>query len=338
MSAEGRLPWLPWLARGITALVVCWACAALILIRLLGDRWWIGTIAMFSPRWMILLPIPISFLFLPGLTWRVRVAVLASMLAASWGILGFCVPWSGWLSQPETTYRLLTCNVAAWSGGTELLEKLILDSHADVVLLQEYAETSDFRLPDAWSSHQEGELLIASRYPIANPSVVERDLPGRWPRPVSLMVDILTPERTFQCSTLHLLSPKLGLSSIVDSTTVLAPSRRGVLIEETRKRDSESRRVALGINKHREDIIVAGDFNMPVESFLFRRDWGDFSDAFSGVGFGIGITCFVEQGGIRFGSRIDHILTRGHWRAHRCWVGPDIGSDHRPLLADIYWE
>lgn len=60
--------------------------------------------------------------------------------------------------------------------------------------------------------------------------------------------------------------------------------------------------------------------------------------AFSAMGFGIGNTTYVDKGGIKWGSRIDHILTRGRWHASRCWVGPDIGSDHRPVLADIYWE
>ena len=36
-----------------------------------------------------------------------------------------------------------------------------------------------------------------------------------------------------------------------------------------------------------------------------------------------------------FGVRIDHVLTGDGWRCRRCWVGPDVGSDHLPLLADL---
>jgi vancomycin resistance protein VanJ len=33
--------------------------------------------------------------------------------------------------------------------------------------------------------------------------------------------------------------------------------------------------------------------------------------------------------------RIDHILAGPGWYCARCWVGPDVGSPHRPVLADL---
>jgi endonuclease/exonuclease/phosphatase (EEP) superfamily protein YafD len=36
------------------------------------------------------------------------------------------------------------------------------------------------------------------------------------------------------------------------------------------------------------------------------------------------------------GVRIDHILAGHGWRCRRCWVGPNIGSAHRPVIADLY--
>ena len=36
--------------------------------------------------------------------------------------------------------------------------------------------------------------------------------------------------------------------------------------------------------------------------------------------------------------RIDHILAGPGWRCGRCWVGPDVGSPHRPLLADLVYS
>jgi endonuclease/exonuclease/phosphatase (EEP) superfamily protein YafD len=35
--------------------------------------------------------------------------------------------------------------------------------------------------------------------------------------------------------------------------------------------------------------------------------------------------------------RIDHILAGPGWQAERCWVGPDVGSPHRPVIADLIW-
>ncbi len=327
-----------WLANGIAIGAVCWSVGVAMLIRFLGDRWWIGTLLLFAPRWLLVLPILTSAVGWPWLRKSVKRAVLLAGLVACWGVLEFCLPLGSLFASPTATYRVLTCNVAQWAGGTERLERLIVDSGADIVMLQEYDDRSHFSVPDSWSSHCDGELLIASRYPLKNFSIVKRNLPGRWPRAVGLFAEAVTPERTIQLYTLHLLSPSSGLSEIVNSKTGIAPSRRDLLVEETSKRESESKRVAQAIDGRTGSFVVGGDFNMPVASYFFRQHWSRFQDAFAAAGFGIGNTCFVEKRALRFGARVDHVLTRGSWHALRCWVGPDVGSDHRPVLADIYWE
>ena len=35
--------------------------------------------------------------------------------------------------------------------------------------------------------------------------------------------------------------------------------------------------------------------------------------------------------------RIDHILIGGLGQASQCWVGPDVGSPHRPVIAVAIW-
>ena len=35
--------------------------------------------------------------------------------------------------------------------------------------------------------------------------------------------------------------------------------------------------------------------------------------------------------------RIDHILAGPGWTCRRCWVGPDVNSEHRPVIADLVW-
>jgi endonuclease/exonuclease/phosphatase (EEP) superfamily protein YafD len=34
-----------------------------------------------------------------------------------------------------------------------------------------------------------------------------------------------------------------------------------------------------------------------------------------------------------FGIPIDHVLGNGGIRVVEAWAGPDVGSDHRPLIA-----
>jgi endonuclease/exonuclease/phosphatase (EEP) superfamily protein YafD len=76
---------------------------------------------------------------------------------------------------------------------------------------------------------------------------------------------------------------------------------------------------------------VAGDFNTPTRSAVYRESWTDLTNAFSAAGWGLGHTHFSR----RIGVRIDHILASDHWHVTSCEVGPDVGSAHRPVVAEL---
>ena len=83
------------------------------------------------------------------------------------------------------------------------------------------------------------------------------------------------------------------------------------------------------------DTIIGGDFNMPVDSRIFKAYWSGYTDGFSAAGRGFGHTKFETVGLVTYGIRIDHVLTASDWQPAECWVGPDIGSDHRPLIVEL---
>jgi endonuclease/exonuclease/phosphatase (EEP) superfamily protein YafD len=82
-------------------------------------------------------------------------------------------------------------------------------------------------------------------------------------------------------------------------------------------------------------LILAGDFNMPTESAIYRTFWAAYANAFSDAGWGFGYTEWPGMRRLPFGIRIDHILAGPGWHPLRCWVGPNIGSDHLPLIAEL---
>jgi endonuclease/exonuclease/phosphatase (EEP) superfamily protein YafD len=139
-------------------------------------------------------------------------------------------------------------------------------------------------------------------------------------------------------STVHLPSPRYGLSTLVDRRTILAIERRGLLESETQNRSDVSQGAKQSLPGPSRGLIVLGDFNMPTDSTIYRRDWASFHDAFSLTGWGTGQTVRANIGGFDFSSRIDHILTGEDWWPVRSWLGPDVGSDHLPVVADLVWR
>jgi vancomycin resistance protein VanJ len=83
------------------------------------------------------------------------------------------------------------------------------------------------------------------------------------------------------------------------------------------------------------DTIIAGDFNTPIESPIYRHAWARYGNAFSQAGFGCGATVTFERRNFRFSARIDHVLFGPNWRCRAAWVGPELGSDHRPVIAEL---
>ena len=79
--------------------------------------------------------------------------------------------------------------------------------------------------------------------------------------------------------------------------------------------------------------LVVGDFNATPWSNAFAgpssRGWRRAT--------GLAPTWPVAWRGV-MGIPIDHVLASSAWRVGGARVGPDIGSDHRPVMARLYAE
>lgn len=123
----------------------------------------------------------------------------------------------------------------------------------------------------------------------------------------------------------HLASPRSGLVAVIEGYW-----RGGAELQA----NSDLRRWQSAAIRHWAEkltgpVLIAGDFNTPVESTIYREHWSTYTNAFSFAGWGVGNTHFTRRTGVR----IDHVLANKSFRAQRCWVGPDLGSAHRPLVA-----
>lgn len=80
-------------------------------------------------------------------------------------------------------------------------------------------------------------------------------------------------------------------------------------------------------------LLVVGDFNLTAWS-------GYFSDALEQSGLhdaalGFGLMRSWPAQFAPLGIRIDHCLLSRHWQARTTAIGPSLGSDHLPLVADV---
>ncbi|TWU43417.1 Endonuclease/Exonuclease/phosphatase family protein [Novipirellula aureliae] len=331
------------------------AIAYLVLLILVWALMWTGmnshwtiTLLLFSPRWVLALPL----LVLVPLTLGYRKKLALIYLVHGWillfPILDFHVgglPFSKSASVPPNTpvLRVLTSNLGGGDIDFDRLIQLIEDEQIDVVLFQEckhrLAETVFKKLD--WNTRQEDEIAIASPMQLSDAVLLARKPESHANSAAAVTCTIRLPDEHWPHDTLE--SHDRG-NVRIRLVSAHFPTFRPAL-EKLQRFDFGNGPIALdqmgeayrevvgqvhrSIAESEESVIVAGDFNMPVESDHFQRFWGSYQNAFSSVGSGFGHTKFTRFHGIR----IDHLLADQHWQILTCEVGPNLGGDHRPVIA-----
>ncbi len=328
-----------WPARAVAVCTWSYAAAVLVvwlLLRLGGDRWWFATVILFGPRWLCAVPL-VALAPAAGLLRRRLLWVLGAAAVVAFGpVMGFCIPWARLTAAGGPSLRVLTCNVKGKCDNNRVLDELIRTAQPDVVALQGCWGEFQVRWPAGWHVCKEGELAVASRYPLRHDAADHRwQRPGHWPRTDMLNCTIQSPGRDIDFCSVHLQSPHDGLSAVIGGQTVLRPWDSMALAAEIEQRRHESEDAQRTVSGLSASPVLAGDFNLPADSAIYRRYWSGYRDAFAEAGLGFGYTEWPRMRRLSFGIRIDHVLTGADWRCRRCWVGPDVGSDHLPLLAEL---
>ena len=336
------------------------------MLMAMSERFLPATLLAYGPRFVLLLPL---LVLVPWAIGWVRSALLPLSLAAaiavgpimggrvSWRTLGRPLPGAPAPGQ----LRVLSYNTFGGSSVAARLDEA-LALRPDLIAFQECSEAlvdalrrrtrmyviSYFNLCTAsrWpitslDSMPRGDLARISQYGFGGSALVLRHL-IKGPYGPLIFVNV------------HLETARKGLQAFTNGDGLLPDDIRGLgrfanaapdaeataaerLNINTRIRDRESERASLWAVRGDKAIpvIVAGDFNLPVESTIFHRHWDAFTDAFEAVGTGFGWT---KREGTLLRIRIDHVL--GNATAPKpagVWLGPDLGSDHLPVIADLRW-
>lgn len=317
-------------------LSLCAIVAGWIMMSWLGDRVWWTLPILFGPRWVWLL-------FLAGIVPCIVVTprrgvplALVAALIAVFGIIDWRLGLGRLVRASGVQVWVMTLNAGAGSSIPE--SPRILDEirrvDADVVVITECGGS----LPAALHT-----LSATYRVRIANETsnclLAKGTITGWWERnPTDAFrqngsgaiqrAEVLLPQGAVRLGLVHLATPREALQEFRDISQI--PSLGELTRRNTAEREAESEHAVAWIDRGAlMPLIVAGDFNLPIESAIYRRNWSRFRNAFSEVGWGPGYTKHTHWWGIR----IDHVLSSSDVRPLQSYVGRDVGSDHLPLIA-----
>ncbi len=299
---------------------------------------WLVTLFLFSPRWVVMLPMLVLIPFTLLVRWRWSWIYFLHGWVILVPILGY--QWSDSTAErpappdPNQVLRVLTCNVGSGQLDQEKLKGLIRDHQIQIVMLQECPPSKSNPLFRSlqWPHHQAYTLAIGSALPMSNPVVLAKHPRTRraaaaiacdfqWPSGAGenehvkvVAVHLPTFRPAFEkFLRLEVNGGSTALSEVAVKYHLVVDQFHGPL------KDSSV------------PLILGGDFNVPIESVHYRDYWCDFQNAHSVAGSGLGYTKSTRHHGIR----IDHILADAHWTITRSWVGPNLGGDHRPVIAEL---
>jgi endonuclease/exonuclease/phosphatase (EEP) superfamily protein YafD len=325
-NGKNRLvAWLGWLsyAYGLSIVGLC------LVMYLAGDRWWPATLIMFGPRWLWGLPLVV---LTPAAAVSRRPWLLA--LLTSTGvvflilIMNLCLPWQSWLGHSciGPTIRVLTCNVHHGDLNAGALKTLLEVTQPDIVALQGWSSRHGAVFDSGeWHVQRDRHLCLASHFVIERTRVLD-DAEFRVAESGLAIYELATPVGLIQVVNLHLESPRDGLEQVIQSRGL----RTDRLEDNCEFRRRQSARASQRLEGTQEPLLIMGDFNTPPESTIYREYWSPYENAFASAGWGFGRTHFTRHTAVR----IDHLLAGPGWRCRKAWVGPPVGSPHRPVLAD----
>lgn len=331
-----------WIAGAYMLLLILY-----ILLRLLaGDQWW----------WLAFLHNFVPYYFLPAL-----VLLPLALLVRAWGTAARLLPvlLVGWLwfnplnmwsralfidpttpsSAPEWT--IITFNSLPANQRIDAVIDWIRQVDADLVLLQEIMPENAAQIRTALAERypqaddQLGTQLTLSRYTMRSQESV--DLGGWFVRRMTLDID--DPPFTYALYNVHLTWPVADQPHL-DIPVYSDLFQLALKYDET-ERNRQIRQLLQILSAEELPFIVAGDFNMSDQTLIYGEITAVMNDSWQAAGQGFGATWPAARGEEGVPDflppmlRLDYVWHSDDFRPLGAWVGPELGSDHLPLLVRL---
>jgi len=316
----------------------------ILVLRLIGERWWGTTIALYLPRLPFALPlVPLTAAIIwigpRRLLWTQALATALLLV-----LMGFSLAWPAAPTAGAFRLRIVTCNINGGALSLERILKPLLATHPDVIILQEVVPDGYPKLRQlapGYFIREAGQFWLASRFPVE--SLLEP--PTRLSRGMQrsmrfVRYRITTPAGPIALFNVHPISPRDGLE-VVRGDGLRHQIFRGDLFN-TRARTRVSQNTSLRLaqlqaivesaRESQDPVVIAGDTNLPGLSWAFAHWLGDYSDGFSAAGTGFGYSFPAPRNPW---MRIDRVLADQRFRFRDFHVIDSYISDHLAVVADL---
>ena len=316
-----------------------WCYAVVVLgllgmIRWLGGGWWGVVVLQFTPRWLFLAPLGLLAIFCGFRRnfgpWIVQSATAVVVLGP---LMGLNLPVDRiFRTDPQgERIRIASYNLGMTPVSVEPLRAWLDARRIDIVCFQEGGREEDAvrkGLREAgW--HLSRFQGIASRLPIISQMPLLPDVSDDDQRYTSMLERVRVKSRNgieLVVASVHLPTIRPGFELLMSSGQF-----SGIKRHQQWWRSELARVLSALAEVNDAPLILAGDFNRPADDTALVALQSNFRFAFDEAGWGYGYTRPSNYPWVR----IDHILTGPDCGVVACEVGPDLGSDHLPIWAEV---
>ena len=322
-------------------------------LRLIGERWWVTTIALYLPRIGFALPLPLLIVaLLIARSYRLLVTQVAAALVLLFPLMGLHVGGTRSATAGALRFRLFALNIGLAKNGTgEILDR-IRGANPDVIVLEEVdddnVETLRLGLP-GYSFRHLDQFVIASRFPIEEGVVPPRLwIDGRTPSAQYARCRLITPAGPLRLFAVHPLSPHDAFDQLrgqsrgqsrekdlwheILSGRIFQATSARAIEANTQERLAQVGALAADAAKSSDPVLIAGDTNLPGLSWAFSHWLGGFSDGFAEAGRGFGYSYPAQR---MVWMRIDRVLAGSRFRfLDAATISPRV-ADHLAVAADL---
>jgi endonuclease/exonuclease/phosphatase (EEP) superfamily protein YafD len=314
--------------------------AILFVLRGVGERWSVSTLALYLPRAGFGLPLPfltVALLWVRPRRWLVTQLVAALVLL--FPLMGLELRGGSTAKAGVPALRIMSCNVDLASAGAADLAAAVRAADPDVVCLQEaideLAPALARQLPD-YVVRGDGQFIVASRLPIVDvyrpASSEDRFVRYRIAAPGGL-IDVynahpVSPHGSFD----HLRGAGL-LHELGSGRFFVNHDGFRRLSANAAERERQVRGLAAHAAAAPYPVLIAGDTNLPTASWIFGHYLGRYQDGFAEAGRGFGYTFPARHRPAWL--RLDRVLADSRFQFVEFSRLDVHVSTHYPVVADV---